>query len=107
MLGWITRSFTDLHMIHHRPTGNTYGRWGGSVKDGKIDYVTGYHPLFLAAKWAVRLARRPYVIGSVAQAYGYFAGRFQRMPRVNDRELIRYIRRQQLARLFGRETIWK
>lgn len=107
MLGWITRSFTELHMIHHRPTGETYGRWGGSVKDGKIDYVTGYHPLFLIAKWTMRLGRRPYVIGSLAQAYGYFSGCIQRMPRVNDRELVRYIRRQQLARLFGRETIWK
>jgi poly-beta-1,6-N-acetyl-D-glucosamine synthase len=107
MLGWVTRSFSDLHLIHHRPTGDAYGRWGGSVKNGKIDYVTGYHPLFLIAKWARRLLRPPYVIGSLAQAYGYFAALVGRMPRVNDRELIRYIRRQQLARLCGRETIWK
>ncbi len=107
MLGWITQSFTDIHMIHHRPTGDTYGRWGGSVKDGKIDYVTGYHPLFLLAKWARRSVRRPYVLGSLALAYGYFSARFQKIPQVDDPELIRYIRKQQLARLFGGETIWK
>ena len=107
MLGWITRSFTDVPMIHHRPTGESYGRWGGSVKDGKIDWVTGYHPLFLLAKWASRLVRKPYVVGSLGLAYGYFSARLQGMPRVDDPELIRYVRRQQLARLFGGETIWK
>lgn len=107
MLRWITQSFTDLELEHHRPTGQSYGRWGGSVKDGKIDYVTGYHPLFLLAKWASRLARRPYVLSSLGLMYGYFAALTQRMPRVDDPEVIKYIRRQQIARLFGQETIWK
>jgi biofilm PGA synthesis N-glycosyltransferase PgaC len=107
MLGWITRSFTDVHMTHHRPTGESYGRWGGIVKDGKIDYVTGYHPLFLLAKWTLRLVRWPYLVGSAALVYGYFTARFQGMPQVDDPELIRYVRRQQLARLFGGESIWK
>jgi hypothetical protein len=107
MLGWITRSFTDLELQHHRPTGESYGRWGGSVKDGKIDYVTGYHPLFLIAKWTRRLVQRPFVLSSLGLMCGYFSALFQRMPRVDDPGLIRYIRRQQLARLFGGETIWK
>lgn len=105
--GWITMSFTDIHLQHHRFTGASWGRWGGIVKDGKIDYVSGYHPLFLAAKAFVRLRRRPYFLGSFALVYGYIAAYFQRIPRVNDAELIRYLRHQQLARLFGGETIWK
>ncbi len=107
MLGWTTMSFTDIQMIHHRFTGASWGRWGGLVKDGKIDYVTGYHPLFEAAKSMVRLVRPPYLLGSVAMVYGYVAARLQRMPRVDDPDLIRYLRRQQLARLFGGKTIWK
>jgi len=107
MLGWTTRSFTDIHMIHHRFTGASWGRWGGLVKDGKIDYVSGYHPLFLLAKSIVRLLRRPYLLGSLALLWGYMTACAQRVPRVNDPELIRYLRSQQLARLFGGETIWK
>lgn len=107
MLGWTTMSFADLHLIHHRFTGATYGACGGLVKDGKIDYVSGYHPVFLAAKWLVRLVRRPYLLGSLALAYGYFTARLHRMPQVNDPELIRYLRSQQLARILGKETIWK
>jgi len=107
MLGWTTGSFPDLLMHHHRPTGASWGRWGGLVKDGKIDYVYGSHPVFLIAKCASRLFRRPYVLGSVALLYGYIEAHFQHVPRVDDPELIRYLRRQQLARLFGGETIWK
>lgn len=107
MLGWTSTSFTDLHMIHHRFTGATYGRFGGLVKDGKIDYVNGYHPLFLVAKWIARLFRRPYLIGSCALAYGYFTACMHKLPQVDDPELIRYLRSQQLNRVLGRETIWK
>ena len=107
MLGWTTTSFLELHMHHHRFTGVSFGRWGGLVKDGKIDYVLGYHPLFLSAKSMVRLFRRPYLVGSLAQVYGYICARLQHIPRVDDPKFIRYLRQQQLARLFGGETIWK
>jgi glycosyltransferase involved in cell wall biosynthesis len=107
MLGWTTMSFFDLHLIHHRPTGVSWGFWGGLVKAGHADYVYGSHPAFLTAKVLVNLFKRPYVIGSIALVYGYIAAFFQRRPRVNDPQLIRYLRGQQLARLMGRKTIWK
>jgi glycosyltransferase involved in cell wall biosynthesis len=107
MLNWSTRSFLDLQIQHHRWTGAAYGRWGGIAKNGKTDYVSGYHPLFLLAKSAVHLFRRPYLVGSIALAYGYVKAHLERTPRVDDPELIRYIQRQQLAKLTGRETIWK
>ncbi len=107
MLGWATRSFFDIHMIHHRFTGASWGRWGGLVKDGKIDYVTGYHPLFLIAKSIVRLLQPPYFLRSFALLYGYVSAYLQRTPQVDDPNVIKYLRQQQLARLFGGDTIWK
>ena len=107
MLGWKTLSFADLQMNHHRWTGAAYGRWGGIVKDGKTDYVSGYHPLFLLAKLVVRLSRRPYILGSCALLYGYMTAWLEDIPQVADPQLIAYLQRQQLAKLCGRETIWK
>lgn len=107
MLGWRSRSFLDLQIQHHRWTGAAYGRWGGIVKNGKTDYVSGYHPLFLAAKSIARLWKRPYILGSVALLYGYCAAYLQNIPRVDDPQLIKYLRRQQLAKLCGQPTIWK
>jgi poly-beta-1,6-N-acetyl-D-glucosamine synthase len=107
MLGWSSRSFLDLQIRHHRWTGAAYGRWGGIVKNGKTDYVSGYHPLFLAAKAVSRLFKPPYVLGSLALVYGYCSAYLQRVPQVDDPQLIQYLRRQQLARLCGQPTIWK
>jgi poly-beta-1,6-N-acetyl-D-glucosamine synthase len=107
MLGWTTSSFFGIQMTHHRFTGASWGRWGGLVKDGKIDYVTGYHPLFLAAKSIARMRRRPYLLASFALVCGYISAAWHRIPRVDDPSVIRYLRQQQLARLFGGETIWK
>jgi biofilm PGA synthesis N-glycosyltransferase PgaC len=107
MLGWSSRSFKDLEIQHHRWTGATYGRWGGVVKNGKTDYVSGYHPLFVLAKSCARLAKRPYVVGSLGLVYGYIKAHLERIPRVDDPLLIQYLRRQQIAKLTGRETIWK
>jgi poly-beta-1,6-N-acetyl-D-glucosamine synthase len=107
MLDWSTQSFLEVQIRHHRWTGAAYGRWGGIVKNGKTDYVSGYHPLFLVAKSVARLWRRPYVVGSVALLYGYVSAYLQRTPRVDDQQLIKYLQRQQLAKLCGQETIWK
>jgi len=107
MLGWTSKSFLDLQIQHHRWTGAAYGRWGGIAKNGKTDYVAGYHPLFLIAKAVARLGQRPYILGSIALLYGYISACVQRIPRVDDPQLIKYLQRQQIARLCGQETIWK
>lgn len=107
MLGWSSRSFMDMQINHHRWTGAAYGRWGGIVKNGKTDYVSGYHPLFVFAKAASNLVKKPYLLGSAGLLYGYIAAKLQRIPQVDDPQVIRYLRQQQLAKLFLRETIWK
>jgi glycosyltransferase involved in cell wall biosynthesis len=107
MLGWGSASFSDILMNHHRWTGASLGKWGGIVKNGKTDYVSGYHPMFLIAKCVKKLFDRPYILGSLALAYGYVAARWEKMPQVDDSKLIEYLQRQQIAKLRGKETIWK
>jgi poly-beta-1,6-N-acetyl-D-glucosamine synthase len=107
LLGWNSRSFPDILMHHHRWTGASFGKWGGISKNGKTDYVSGYHPLFFLGKCIKRLFERPYIFGSCALAYGYLAAWLGKMPQVDDPQLIRYLQQQQMAKLMGRETIWK
>src|SRR5689334_11342136 len=107
MLGWTTRSFGDLHLRHHRPTGAADGVWRNLLKNGQANYICGYHPMFMLAKCFRRLWQYPYLIGSVALLYGFLSGYFRRIPQVNDRQTIIYLRRQQLGRLWRRETIWR
>ena len=107
MLGWKTYSFGELQIVHHRQTGTAEGLLRDRIKHGIACYVSGYHPLFVAASCASRLIQKPYVAGSAAIFYGFLKGYWVRMPRVNDTKLIRYLRTQQLRRLCGLDTIWR
>jgi len=107
MRRWVTRSFESVLLLQHRCTGAADGRWRNLVKNGKANYICGYHPLFMLVKGISRLRYRPYVIGSVALLYGFVQSYWNDTPRVNDSELIQYLRRQQLGRLLGGETMWR
>jgi glycosyltransferase involved in cell wall biosynthesis len=107
MLGWSTTSFPDLRLIHHRLTGTGDTHWREWVKNGRGTYATGYHPLYLILRATYSMFRRPYITGGVGMLYGFFSGYLKHAPRVDDPQLIRYVRRHQMARLLGRETIWQ
>ncbi len=107
MLGWTTRTFPHLPLLHHRYTGTAEGVWNGFVKNGRANYICGYHPLFMLSKCILRLFRKPYVIGSAGLFYGFITGYLMRVPQVDDPETISYLRRQQISRLVGADTIWK
>jgi glycosyltransferase involved in cell wall biosynthesis len=107
MLGWRTRNFPELKVVHHRPTMTASGALQGKVNTGIANYFAGYHPLFLLARAVRNMVRPPYVLGGLWMAYGYLSGYLKSLPRVRDPELIRYVRRQQWNRLTGRPTIWR
>jgi glycosyltransferase involved in cell wall biosynthesis len=106
MTGWTTRSFPDIPVQHHRFTGTVDGTWKNYVKFGVANYITGYHPLFMALKCLKRFGQKPHLAGPVGLAWGFCQGYLRRVPRVNDPALIRYIRRQQLNKLTGRPSLW-
>lgn len=106
MLGWTTETFRDIPILHHRPAGGAYGTWPNLVKNGLANYIAGYHPLFMFVKCLRRLLVKPYGIGGLGLFAGFLGGYLRRVPRVPDPELIRYFRRQQLNRLFGRPSLW-
>jgi glycosyltransferase involved in cell wall biosynthesis len=107
MLGWRTYAFTDLRLIHHRFTGSEEGLFRDRVKHGIACYISGYHPLFVAASCLRRLSQKPRVIGSIGIMYGFLKAYFTRPSRLEDRSYVSYIRGQQLRRLCGMPTIWR
>ena len=107
MLGWTTQTFFDLRIRHHRLTGTAESTWRDSLKNGRAYYFAGYHPLFMAVKCVYRVSRRPYLTGAVGMAWGFISSYFRGAPQVADPLLIQYLRREQMARLLGRETIWR
>jgi len=107
MLGWTTRTFGDIPIIHHRPAGAADGTWKNWVKNGLANYIAGYHPLFMAVKCVKRLFVKPFVLGSVGLGVGYASGYFKNVQQIKDPAVIRYLRREQLKRLCFRKSIWR
>jgi poly-beta-1,6-N-acetyl-D-glucosamine synthase len=106
MLGWQTYTFKDLPVRQLKDTGSADGAWPNWVKNGRANYITGYHPLFMLAKCVKRIFSHPFAIGAGGLAWGFISGYLRREPRVNDADLIRYIRREQIRKLTMRDSIW-
>ena len=106
MLGWKTRTFDGLQIVHHRETGGADGTWKNWVKNGRANYIVGYHPLFMFLKCVRRLFERPYVIVSAGLWYGFVTGYFSRDSRHQEPEVIRYLRREQMRRMMFQSSIW-
>jgi hypothetical protein len=107
MFGWETHSFQDLKIVHYRPTGTADGIWKNYVKNGLGGYISGYHPLFMIFKCIKRIFQKPYLIPSIGLIYGFISGYLNKVDQIDDKELIRYLRKQQLNRILFKKSIWK
>lgn len=101
MKGWVTWSYRDLPVTHLRATTSAAsGAHRGSLAQGRISYFLGYHPLFLTARAAKRMLEPPILTGGLAMLAGYISGWLARASRFEDLEFQKYLRREQLRRLF-------
>jgi len=106
MLNWKTRTLRDIQLIHHRPAGSKDGTWTNWVKNGRANYVVGYHPAFMFLKALSRIPRRPYCIAGLGPLVGFITGYLKRIPQISDKALIHFLRREQLKRLFFQPSLW-
>ena len=99
--GWEVRSFSDLDVMHHRPTG-TAGTtvWRARFREGMQDYFMGYHPLFEIGKCIRRFSEPPYIVGGLLRLCGYLWPAITRQKRMVPPDFVDYLKQQQLGRLF-------
>jgi glycosyltransferase involved in cell wall biosynthesis len=97
--GWEVRSFFDLPVYHHRPTG-TAGttRLRAKFRQGMEDYFMGYHPLFEIGKCIRRFLERPFLMGSVFRLCGYTYPALTAARRELPDDTIRHVKKEQLRR---------
>lgn len=99
--GWETRRFKDSHIIHYRIMSSRQGLWEGKKRTGRNLYLTGYSVLFLLARSAYRLFKKPYVIESAGVVCGYFTAMLKNEPLAVTPEEKAFLRREQRQRLLG------
>jgi biofilm PGA synthesis N-glycosyltransferase PgaC len=99
MNGWRVESFPDLHVVHHRPTGNVSGRLRYLYRSGLAAFSLGSHPVFEVGKCIVRLHHRPYLFGALSRLAGFAVGCWREEERQVSPELVRSLRREQTRTL--------
>ena len=102
MLGWHSRSIDDpdLRFIHLRPMGSSdAGIMTGRRRLGEGYWFMGAAPLFVVAKAAYSLGHKPALLGSFAMLQGYVRAWKNRVPRYDNLEFRRYLRRYHRAML--------
>jgi poly-beta-1,6-N-acetyl-D-glucosamine synthase len=99
--GWHTRSFKDLPLYHLRLTGSATGMVRANLRYGRCYYGIRAHPLFVLAKTFYRALERPYLM-SLLIPLGYLMAALHQGPRLDDMDLAKFLRREQLDRLQGR-----
>jgi poly-beta-1,6-N-acetyl-D-glucosamine synthase len=100
MKGWKTRTFTETVSLHHRTMGTAQsGGLGAKFKYGAKDYFVGNHPVWELFRAAYQMKQRPFVVGGIALALGYFWPMIRRVPRRVSRELVEFTRHEQMRRL--------
>ncbi len=100
MLGWRTRSFPEKRFHHHRPLGTAERSvLSSAFSYGEKDYYLGNSPVWQVFRIAFRMCKRPLVVGGLALLAGYCWAAVRRIPRPGGPELIRFHRREQMAKL--------
>ena len=108
MKGWKSWSFPDITVVHNKPlgSGNADNMLKIRFRVGLNEYFLAEHPLFMLAKSLRRCVReRPYVLGGMARMLGYLYGFSKGEKRQISDEMVRFIQREQLARLFNLNRI--
>jgi glycosyltransferase involved in cell wall biosynthesis len=100
MSGWSVRTYPDLQVLHHRPVGSGAGGIVRSrFRQGRSYYSLGYHPVFELLRSLYRSGDRPYVVGSILMACGYWWSVATRQQKEVPEEVVRYLRSEQLRAL--------
>lgn len=103
MLGWRAVSWDEpeIRFTHLRPMGSSQvSLWTGRKRHGFGQYFMGTGPLYMFASAVFRAARRPLFVGGAGMMMGYLQAAWKRVPRYDDLEFRRFLRKYQMACLF-------
>jgi len=100
MKGWTTRTFLEKTCVHHRRIGTANSRRLTAIfKYGRKNYMLGGHPLWQISRAVFQMSKEPYVLGGLLLISGYTWGFVTRTDRPVAPELLKFYRREQMARL--------
>jgi len=106
VLGWETRSFPEIMLIHYKPIGfkqkNIIKReW----KAGERLHFLGYYWLFALARGCYRMFQKPFGVAGMLNILGFMKAEITHSEQIPDRTIIRHLRKKQKQRLTGKRKL--
>jgi biofilm PGA synthesis N-glycosyltransferase PgaC len=100
MKGWKTRTFPDKFCIHHRSMGTAeHSVLKARFRNGIKDYRLGSHPVWQVFRMLYQMTKRPFVIGGIAGAAGYFWAMLTATRRAVQQDMADFRRDEEMKRL--------
>lgn len=100
MYGWQTQTFHNIKVYHHRRSGTAKGNiYSARYRQGKTEFVNGYHFLFELTRCFIRIREMPYIVGSAARLAGYISCYLTKEKIAVPQYIVNYLRKEQLSRL--------
>lgn len=108
MAGWKAWSFPEIKTVHLRPTGTgvTSNILRVRFRQGLCEYHLAAHPVFFTLKCLRRaVLERPLLVGGFLRLAGYMASCLRREPRQLPKDVIQWIRKEQLQRILNGNSV--
>jgi poly-beta-1,6-N-acetyl-D-glucosamine synthase len=100
MKGWKTRTFTEKTCTHHRKMGTGNSRHIATwFRQGVKDHFLGNHPLWEMFRGFYQMTKPPFLVGGTFLLCGFAWAWFKRTGRPISKELVRFVRKEQMQRL--------
>ena len=99
--GWDAYTLENVHFVTSRLAGAPIGLWRKWMHEGRIAYMQQHFFLYLVARSIRRFGNKPYVLTGLLILAGYFAGWWEKLPRIENRDLVHSLRREQ------RKYLWR
>jgi len=106
-IGWKARSWDEpeLRFVHLRLMGSSqHSIYVGRMRHGFGQFFMGTGPIYMLASSVFRMLERPFVLGGIYMYIGYLKCFFKDTPRLDDKALVKFIRRFQWQSLFKGKT---
>jgi glycosyltransferase involved in cell wall biosynthesis len=100
MKGWEVEAFPELRVFHHKHSsavGRDFVR--ESLRQGRMDYLLGSHPIFETIKCFRRVKQKPYMIAALLRMVSFTFSYLSKEKKPVSDEFVNYLRSEQIQRV--------
>jgi poly-beta-1,6-N-acetyl-D-glucosamine synthase len=99
MLGWETKSFKAITIVHLRPTGQETGVMRYAWRRGMLNYYLGYNPFYLVLSCVNNFKNKPFILFGLSLFAGYVYSYITHKDQITDKNFTSFLKQFQKQRL--------